>query len=195
MILFHSVNNTSVFGLFITVIARTIPIASREPRIFIMEFSLNVATEFAEFSNKNQTDYCIWTHYLLCKRQRWHHCTTKTHVTERILKLSLIHSSVVSQILWIQWKFCSIWENPNGFCTHFLDCDFWLKFQKLSTWKSFSASWPISLAYPRDARRTQFSSISWNFSEKLRGQDLTLPPPGNPRSASIISVAFSRVFQ
>ena len=43
-------------------------------------------TEFAELI-KIQKDCCIWTHYLLCKRQGWYHCTTKTQVTE-ILKLN-----------------------------------------------------------------------------------------------------------
>ena len=57
----------------------------------VMEFSLNVFTEFAEFSdkkksNKIKNEQCgAGTQDLLCKRQRWYHKTTETEVTEQIL--------------------------------------------------------------------------------------------------------------
>ena len=54
------------------------------------------------------------TCHLLCKRPGCHHSTSKTHVRDRIFKLSPIHASVIYQIHWIprihwiQWKFCFI---------------------------------------------------------------------------------------
>ena len=38
------------------------------------------------------------THYLFCKRQRWYHSATKTRVTERILKFTLIHASLILSV-------------------------------------------------------------------------------------------------
>ena len=88
-----------------------------------MEFSLNAFTEFSEFSDKilyflkkipvlEPIILCeARTHSLLCKRQRLYHCTTDTQLTEKTVKLILIHASVIFEILWIrwiQWKFRSI---------------------------------------------------------------------------------------
>ena len=75
-------------------------------------------TEFAEFSEKNICHYSkrARTCHLLCKRQGCYHSTNKTHVGDRIFKLSLIHASVIYQIPWIgrihwnQCKFCSIYK-------------------------------------------------------------------------------------
>ena len=82
---------------------------------YTLEFSLNAFTEFAEFSDikiKIKKENCrVGTQDLLCKRQRFYHCTTETIVREQILILNPVHASVISQILWIpwiQWKFCSI---------------------------------------------------------------------------------------
>ena len=53
----------------------------------------------------------IWNYYLLCEKPALYLSTMKAHVTEKILKLTLIHGSVISQILWILWilwKFFSI---------------------------------------------------------------------------------------
>ena len=65
----------------------------------MVEFSLNVFTEFAEFSDKNikikKEDCRIKTQDLLCKR----HCTTEAQVAKQILILNPIHASVISQIL------------------------------------------------------------------------------------------------
>ena len=71
---------------------------------------LNVSTKFPEFSDKNICHYNkkAWTCHLLCKRPGCYHSTSKTHVRDRIFKLSPIHTSVIYQIRWIQWKFCSI---------------------------------------------------------------------------------------
>ena len=67
-----------------------------------MEFSLNVFTEFAEFSDKlkiKKKDYRIGTQDLLCKRQRLYHSATEPLATEQILTLNPTHVSVISQIL------------------------------------------------------------------------------------------------
>ena len=68
-----------------------------------MEFSLNVFTEFAEFSDKkikNQKEDCrVGTQELLCKRQRLYHSATEPQATEQILILNPVHASVISQIL------------------------------------------------------------------------------------------------
>ena len=56
----------------------------------IIEFSLNVFTEFSEFSDKNIIilKYCwVQTHYLLCEKQRLYHCATDTQLTEKTVKL------------------------------------------------------------------------------------------------------------
>ena len=56
----------------------------------LFEFSLNVFTEFSEFSDKNIFHYNkrAWTCKLLCKRPGCYHSTSKTHVKDRIFKLS-----------------------------------------------------------------------------------------------------------
>ena len=61
-----------------------------------MEFFLNVCTEFKEFNDKNICHYRkrVWGH-LLYKRPRYYHNTSKTHVRDRILKLTPIHASVI----------------------------------------------------------------------------------------------------
>ena len=41
--------------------------------------------------------------HLLCKRQGCYHSASKTHVTDRIFKLSPVHASMIYQICWIQW--------------------------------------------------------------------------------------------
>ena len=68
-----------------------------------MEFSLNVFTEFAEFSDKKikikKEDYRVGIQDLLCKRQRFYHSATEPQATEQILILNPIHASVISQIL------------------------------------------------------------------------------------------------
>ena len=65
-----------------------------------MEFSLNVFTEFTEFSDKNiiilKKDCWART---LCEKQRLYHCATDTQLTEKRVKLILIHASVIPQIL------------------------------------------------------------------------------------------------
>ena len=65
-----------------------------------VEFSLNVFTEFAEFSDKNTNilKRRARTHYLLCERQGFYQWSTEIQLTEQILILNLIHASVISQI-------------------------------------------------------------------------------------------------
>ena len=43
------------------------------------------------------------TCHLLCKRPGCYHSVSKTHVRERIFKLSPIHALVIYQIPWIRW--------------------------------------------------------------------------------------------
>ena len=67
-----------------------------------LEFSLNVFTEFAEFSDKKKLkikkeDYRVGTQDLLCKRQRLYHSVTEPQATEQILILNPIHASMISQ--------------------------------------------------------------------------------------------------
>ena len=48
---------------------------------YLIEFSLNVFTEFSELSDKNKIilkDCRARTHYLLCERQGLYHCATDT---------------------------------------------------------------------------------------------------------------------
>ena len=71
------------------------------PLVFTtLEFSLNVFTEFAEFSDKNIIilKRRARTHYLLCKRQGFYQWSTETQLTEKTVKLILIHASVIPQI-------------------------------------------------------------------------------------------------
>ena len=70
-----------------------------------IEFALNVFLEFAGFSDKNICHYNkrVWTHNLLCQRQGCYHSASKTHVRDRIFKLTPIHASVIYQIPWIRW--------------------------------------------------------------------------------------------
>ena len=72
-----------------------------------LEFFLNV---FIEFSDKDICHYSKRTQtcHLLCKRPGCYHSASKIHVRDRIFKLSPIHASLIYQIHWIQWKFCSI---------------------------------------------------------------------------------------
>ena len=65
-----------------------------------MEFFRNVFTEFNEFSDKNFSHHSkkAQTCHLLCKRSGYHHSTSKTHVRDRILKLSSIHALVIYQV-------------------------------------------------------------------------------------------------
>ena len=69
-----------------------------------MEFSLNVFTEFSEFSDKKKLkiekeDYRVGTQDLLHKRQRLYHSATEPQATEQIHILNPIHASVISEIL------------------------------------------------------------------------------------------------
>ena len=66
-------------------------------------FSLNVFTEFAEFSNKNICHYSkrAQTCHLLCKRPGCCHNSSKTRMRDRILVISPIHASMIYQISWI----------------------------------------------------------------------------------------------
>ena len=68
------------------------------PLVFTtLEFSLNV---FTEFSDKNIIilKRRARTHYLLCKRQGFYQWSTETQLTEKTVKLILIHASVIPQI-------------------------------------------------------------------------------------------------
>ena len=58
-------------------------------------------TEFRKFSDKNICHYSkkARTCHLLCLRPGCYHSTSKTHGRARISKLSLIHASVIYQIL------------------------------------------------------------------------------------------------
>ena len=63
-----------------------------------IEFSLNVFTEFAEFSDKNTLKGL--------KPATSHvrdNSASKIHVWDKIFKLSPIHASVIYQISWICW--------------------------------------------------------------------------------------------
>ena len=51
--------------------------------------------------------------HLLCKRPICYHSTNKTHVAERIFKLSPIHASVIYQIDWIHWISDPFRKNSN----------------------------------------------------------------------------------
>ena len=71
----------------------------RFQQVYIGVF-LNVSIESAEFSDKNICQYSkrARTCKLLCKRQECCHSPSKTHVRDRIFKLSPIHASVIHQI-------------------------------------------------------------------------------------------------
>ena len=58
---------------------------------------VSVIFEFCHYSKRART--CC----LLCKRPGCYHSTSKTHVRDRIFKLSPIHASVIYQIPWIPW--------------------------------------------------------------------------------------------
>ena len=60
-----------------------------------IEFSLNVFTQFSEFSDKNKIILKRLLGYLLCERQALYHCATDTAGREDI-ELNLIHASVDS---------------------------------------------------------------------------------------------------
>ena len=73
---------------------------------------------FTEFADKNICHYSkrALDCHLLRRRSGCYHSTSKTHVSDRIFKLSPIHAWVIYQIPWIcwihwiQWKFCPIQE-------------------------------------------------------------------------------------
>ena len=87
-----------------------------DPNYTFRGFALHLGTECMCYENMVQSNgifpkYFHWIHCLLCKRQRWYHCTTQTRVAERILKLNPIHVQWLigfCWIYWIGWKFCSI---------------------------------------------------------------------------------------
>ena len=56
--------------------------------------SLNSVTKKLKIKNE---DYRVGTQDLLCKRQRLYYCTTETQLTEQILILNPIHTSLISQ--------------------------------------------------------------------------------------------------
>ena len=58
-------------------------------------FSLNSANSVTKKIFKKGS--CTRTNYLLCEKQRLYHCTTETQLTEKTVKLILIHASVISQ--------------------------------------------------------------------------------------------------
>ena len=60
-----------------------------------LEFSLNVFTEFAEFSDRNICHYIKGVSHLLGERPGCYHSAIKTHVRDMIFKLSPIHASVI----------------------------------------------------------------------------------------------------
>ena len=71
------------------------------------------AHAFDEFSDKNICHYSkrARTCHLLWERPGYYHSISKTHMRDRIFKLSPIYSSVIYQITWIhwiEWQFCSI---------------------------------------------------------------------------------------
>ena len=79
----------------------------------LLEFFLNVFTEFSESRDKNICHYSNRTRtcHFLWKRLGSYHSVNRTHVTDKIFKLSPIQASMIYQIpkiRWIQWKFCSI---------------------------------------------------------------------------------------
>ena len=92
------------------------PQASRTYILYVMDnirVFPNCFHWIAEFSDKNifHNSKRTRTCHLLCKRPWGYHSTSKTHVKDRIFKLSPIHGSVIYQIPWIRWihwKFCSI---------------------------------------------------------------------------------------
>ena len=61
------------------------------------------------FSNERLFRSC----HLLCKRPRCHDSANKTHVAEKIFKLSSIHASVIYQIRWIHWISDPFRKNSN----------------------------------------------------------------------------------
>ena len=70
------------------------------PRDSLLECLLfpNISPEFAEFTNRKFIiKRTIRTYNLLCKRTRWYHIANKTHATDMILKVILIHASVIYQ--------------------------------------------------------------------------------------------------
>ena len=79
-----------------------------------IEFSLNVFTEFADFSDKNnfnKKDYLNL--HLLCKRPGCYYIASKSHVTERIFKLTPIQASGIYQFPWVHWISVPFRENSN----------------------------------------------------------------------------------
>ena len=84
----------------------------------VLEFFLNVFTEFSELRTNifviKSNDWHLFifvkrvqTCHILCKRPGCYHSTNETHVKDRIFYLIPIHASVIYQIPWILWKFCS----------------------------------------------------------------------------------------
>ena len=67
-----------------------------------MEFSLNVFLEFVEFSDQIFVITVKWLEpATFCVRdQGANHSASKTHVWDRIFKLSPIHASMIYQIPW-----------------------------------------------------------------------------------------------
>ena len=64
-----------------------------------MEFLLNVFSEFSEFSDKKYLSLKgVPTCQILCKRPSCYHGTSKTHVSDRIFKLTPIHALVIYKI-------------------------------------------------------------------------------------------------
>ena len=64
---------------------------------WILEFFQNAFTELGEFSDKkNIILKRALTHYLLHERQRLYHCATEIQLTEKTVKLILVHASVDS---------------------------------------------------------------------------------------------------
>ena len=55
-------------------------------------------TEFSETKNICHNSKRTRTYHLLCKRPGCYHSARKTHVRDRIIKLSPINSSVIHQI-------------------------------------------------------------------------------------------------
>ena len=80
----------------------------------IIEFSLNVLSEFAEFSDKNISHYSKkpQTSYpdTICVRDQ--HTTT---LPARHMWETTIHASVIYQNLWIRWIPALFMENFIGF--------------------------------------------------------------------------------
>ena len=98
--------------------------------------------EIVEYSDTKLVAFkrIIWTCNFLRSRPMSYHTATKSQVANRIFKLTPIHTSVISQTHWFQWKFCFIlllslyWRQLSDYTGFLYDV---ITFYSTSFWISF----------------------------------------------------------